>query len=69
MLTCVSLLDSETIDALIDALRDFKGGVVIVSHDQHFVNSVCEELWVVGDQKVSRFRGSINDYKNQVLKQ
>lgn len=63
------LSDTETIDALIDALRDFKGGVVIVSHDQHFVNSVCEELWVVGDQKVSRFHGSINEYKNQVLKQ
>ncbi|TMW55398.1 hypothetical protein Poli38472_013289 [Pythium oligandrum] len=61
-------LDMETIDALIDALRAFKGGVVVVSHDQHFVNSVCEELWVVGDEKVARFRGSIDDYKAHVLK-
>ncbi|KAG7395297.1 hypothetical protein PHYBOEH_003964 [Phytophthora boehmeriae] len=61
-------LDMETIDALIDALREFKGGVVVVSHDQHFVNSVCDELWVVGDQKVERFRGTINEYKNRVLK-
>lgn len=60
-------LDMETIDALIDALREYKGGVVIVSHDQHFVTSVCEELWVVGDQKVARFRGSMSEYKNQVL--
>ncbi|KAG2521975.1 hypothetical protein JM18_006330 [Phytophthora kernoviae] len=60
-------LDMETIDALIDALREFKGGVVVVSHDQHFVNSVCDELWVVGDQKVDRFRGTINEYKNRVL--
>lgn len=60
-------LCAETIDALIDALREFKGGVVIVSHDQHFVNSVCEELWVVGDQEVKRFRGSMTEYKNRVL--
>ncbi|KAJ8578299.1 hypothetical protein ON010_g900 [Phytophthora cinnamomi] len=60
-------LDMETIDALIDALREYKGGVVIVSHDQHFVTSVCEELWVVGDQKVARFRGTMGEYKNRVL--
>lgn len=60
-------LDMETIDALINALRDYKGGVVIVSHDQHFVSSVCEELWVVGNGAVSRFRGSMNDYKTKVL--
>lgn len=60
-------LDMETIDALIDALRDYKGGVVIVSHDQHFVNSVCDELWVVGNSKVERFRGGIDDYKKRVL--
>ncbi|ETK84185.1 hypothetical protein F441_11019 [Phytophthora nicotianae CJ01A1] len=60
-------LDMETIDALIDALREYKGGVVIVSHDQHFVQSMCEELWVVGDQKVARFRGTMGEYKNRVL--
>ncbi|KAL0583302.1 hypothetical protein ABG067_006803 [Albugo candida] len=61
-------LDMETIDALIDALRDYKGGVMIVSHDQHFVNSVCQELWVVENRQVARFEGSIVDYKNRVLK-
>lgn len=60
-------MTTETIDALIDALREYKGGVVIVSHDQHFVNSVCNELWVVGDSKVDRFRGTIDDYKKAVL--
>ncbi|OQR97276.1 ATP-binding cassette protein [Thraustotheca clavata] len=61
-------LDIETIDALIEALRGYKGGVVVVSHDQHFVNSICDELWVVGDQKVSKFRGSMADYKKAILK-
>ncbi|KDO35361.1 hypothetical protein SPRG_00210 [Saprolegnia parasitica CBS 223.65] len=61
-------LDIETIDALIDALRGYKGGVVIVSHDQHFVNSICDELWVVGNTKVSKFGGSMADYKKAILK-
>ncbi|RHY87192.1 hypothetical protein DYB26_008765, partial [Aphanomyces astaci] len=60
-------LDIETIDALIDALRNYKGGVVIVSHDQHFVNSICTELWVVGDRKVTRFQGSMAEYKKAIL--
>ncbi len=57
----------ETIDALIDALRNYKGGVVIVSHDQHFVNSICDELWVVGGKKVSQFRGNMAEYKKAIL--
>ena len=60
-------LDIETIDALIDALNGYKGGVVIVSHDQHFVNSICNELWVVADGSVSRFRAGISDYKKLIL--
>ncbi|CAM9363265.1 unnamed protein product, partial [Phaeothamnion confervicola] len=31
-------LDMDTIDALIEAIRNFKGGVVVVSHDQHFIS-------------------------------
>jgi ATPase subunit of ABC transporter with duplicated ATPase domains len=41
-------LDMDAIDALIEALTAFTGGVVLVSHDQHFISSVCSEIWVVG---------------------
>merc|ERR1719468_854756 len=37
-------LDIETIDALILALKDYKGGCLIVSHDEHFVTNVCDEI-------------------------
>ena len=60
-------LDIETIDALIDALKGFKGGVVVVSHDQHFVNSICSELWVVQDASVVKFQGTIGQYKKLIL--
>lgn len=60
-------LDLETIDALIEALRSFTGGVVAVTHDQHFVEKVCKELWVVGGGTVQKFKGQFADYKKQVL--
>ena len=37
-------LDIETIDAVIVALGNFQGGVIVVSHDGHFVESVCDEV-------------------------
>lgn len=44
-------------------LQGFKGGVMVVSHDQHFINQVCNELWVVGNGEVSKYPGDFDDYK------
>ena len=62
-------LDVETIDALIEAVRGFGGGLLLVSHDVHFVSAVCEELFVVGGGAVTRFEGGdIHEYKKRVLR-
>ncbi len=61
-------LDFESIDALIVALSDFKGGLVVVSHDQHFITSTCTEIWSVEGGAVSRMRGTFDDYKKAALK-
>ncbi|KAJ2078339.1 ATP-binding cassette, regulator of translational elongation, partial [Coemansia sp. S142-1] len=50
-------LDMESMDALTTALKQFKGGVVLVSHDERFIDSVCTEMWVCADQKVTKFAG------------
>ncbi|OZJ01961.1 hypothetical protein BZG36_05130 [Bifiguratus adelaidae] len=42
-------LDMESIEALTNALEQFQGGVVIVSHDERFISSVCREIWVCDD--------------------
>jgi ATP-binding cassette subfamily F protein 3 len=55
------------IGALIDALKNFNGGVLVVSHDQHFITNVCSELWMVENKKVTIFDGSFDDYKKKVL--
>lgn len=56
-------LDIDTIDALIVALANFSGGVLVVSHDQHFVESVAEDIFIVGEGSVSRFKGQFKDYR------
>jgi ATP-binding cassette subfamily F protein 3 len=55
----------EAVDALIEAMCDFKGGVMVVSHDEYFVSKTCTELWVVDSGRVTRFRGNFEDYKQQ----
>jgi len=48
-------LDLETIDALILAVNGFGGGIVLVSHDQHFLSHVGSEFWGVAAGRVRRF--------------
>jgi len=49
-------LDMETIDALIEAVENYDGAVVFVSHDQYFLSKVATELWAVADGAVRIFR-------------
>jgi len=45
-------LDVEMIELLRHAIRNFRGCCVIVSHDKHFVEDVCDDIWQVKDGKV-----------------
>ncbi|KAL3851065.1 hypothetical protein ACJIZ3_012947 [Penstemon smallii] len=64
-------LDMQSIDALADALDEFTGGVVLVSHDDRLISRVCEneeisEIWLVENGTVETFSGSYEDYKAEV---
>merc|ERR1711957_776422 len=61
-------LSMQAVDALIEAVQKFQGGVVVVSHDQHFVSNVCNELWVVEHGCAVRFRGDFDEYKKVTAK-
>jgi len=49
-------LDLITQDALIRALTDFEGSLILVSHDKHFLISICNEYWVIGNCSVYFFK-------------
>eukprot|EP00993_Chasmostoma_nieuportense_P005925 NODE_653_length_1976_cov_334.965928_g605_i0.p1 GENE.NODE_653_length_1976_cov_334.965928_g605_i0~~NODE_653_length_1976_cov_334.965928_g605_i0.p1 ORF type:complete len:593 (+),score=112.10 NODE_653_length_1976_cov_334.965928_g605_i0:213-1781(+) len=61
-------LDIETIDLLAEAINDFEGGVVLVSHDIRLIAQVAEEIWICEDGKIDKFKGDIRDYKRHIEK-
>ncbi|XP_071147571.1 ATP-binding cassette sub-family F member 3-like isoform X2 [Mytilus edulis] len=62
-------LDMETIDALGHALLKFKGGVILVSHDERLIRMICKELWVVQGGTVRTLEGGFEEYKHIVEKE
>jgi ATP-binding cassette, subfamily F, member 3 len=60
-------LDIETREALVEAINDFPGAVVLVSHDWHLVELVADRLWLVADGTVRAFEGDLEDYERQIL--
>lgn len=67
-------LDMQSIDALADALDEFSGGVVLVSHDSRLISRVCEDeekstIWIVEDGTVRRFDGTFEEYKDELQKE
>ncbi len=56
-------LDIDAREALVQALNDYNGAVVIVSHDPSMVERVADRLWLVKDGAVSDFEGDLNDYR------
>ncbi|CAI8592408.1 unnamed protein product [Vicia faba] len=59
-------LDIETIDSLAEALNEWDGGLVLVSHDFRLINQVAHEIWVCADQTVTRWEGDIMDFKQHL---
>ncbi|PSS11221.1 ABC transporter F family member 3 like [Actinidia chinensis var. chinensis] len=56
-------LDLDAVEALIQGLVLFQGGVLMVSHDEHLISGSVDQLWAVSEGKVSPFDGTFHDYK------
>lgn len=61
-------LDMETIDGLAEALNDFEGGMVLVSHDFRLISQVAEEIWVCEHETITKWQGDIASYKKHLRK-
>ncbi|KAL3043290.1 hypothetical protein OYC64_003206 [Pagothenia borchgrevinki] len=60
-------LDIESIDALSEAINEYKGAVIIVSHDARLITETQCTMWVVEDRSVVQIDGDFDDYKREVL--
>jgi len=56
-------LDIEMRQALVEALQEFQGAMLIVSHDRFLLRATCDQLWLVDDQRVLDFKGDLDDYR------
>ncbi len=56
-------LDIEAREALVQALNDYEGAIVIVSHDPNMVERVADRLWLIKDGAVRNFDGDLEDYR------
>lgn len=62
-------LDIESINGLIDAINDFDGGVILVSHDMELITRTDCVMWVCENKQIYRFEGDYDDYRDHIINQ
>ncbi|HHF1166494.1 TPA: ABC transporter ATP-binding protein [Haemophilus influenzae] len=62
-------LDLDMRQALTEALVDYEGSLVVVSHDRHLLRNTVEEFYLVHDKKVEEFKGDLEDYQKWLNEQ
>ncbi|MGR3322772.1 MAG: ATP-binding cassette domain-containing protein, partial [Pseudooceanicola sp.] len=60
-------LDIESREALVEALTDYSGAVILVSHDMHLLSLVADRLWLVKDGRVAPYDGDLESYRRLLL--
>ena len=60
-------LDVDSREALVLAINDYEGAVVLISHDRHIIETCADRLWLVNEGTVKPFDGDMDDYTDLVL--
>ena len=60
-------LDIESRRALLDALNDYEGAVILITHDRSLIELVTDRLWLAADGHIKAFKGDMDDYARFVL--
>jgi ATP-binding cassette subfamily F protein 3 len=60
-------LDIDSRRALIEALNDYPGAVILISHDRYLIEATVDRLWLVNNGTVSTFEGDMDEYRSLVV--
>ena len=60
-------LDIDSRAALAEAINEFPGAVIMVSHDRYLIDACADRLWVVADRRVTPYEGDLDDYRREIL--
>ena len=60
-------LDVDSREALIHAINDYEGAVILISHDRHLIEATVDRLWLVRDGTVKPYDGDLDSYRSESL--
>jgi ATP-binding cassette, subfamily F, member 3 len=60
-------LDIDSRAALAEAINDFPGAVMMVSHDRYLIEACADRLWIVANQTVASYDGDLDEYRRMIL--
>jgi len=60
-------LDVNARESLVQAINEFEGAVLIITHDRHIVDLCADHLWIVANSTVTPFDGTLDDYEHRTL--
>ncbi|MBN7804795.1 ABC-F family ATP-binding cassette domain-containing protein [Agrobacterium rosae] len=60
-------LDIDSRRALIEALNDYNGAVILISHDRHLIEATVDRLWLVNNGTVTTFEGDMDEYRDLIV--
>lgn len=61
-------LDIQSVNILIQALQQFEGTMIVVSHDRYFLDNVANKIWFIEDQKIKEYPGTYAEYEEWLSK-
>ncbi|GAB4133396.1 MAG: ABC-F family ATP-binding cassette domain-containing protein [Rhodothalassiaceae bacterium] len=62
-------LDIDSREALMRALNEYDGAVILISHDRHLVEACADRLWIVAEGRIARYDGDMESYRQLLLKE
>ncbi|GGD04772.1 ABC-F family ATP-binding cassette domain-containing protein [Aquisalinus flavus] len=60
-------LDIDSREALMMALNEYQGAVILITHDAHLAEAVADRLWLIKNGRAERFDGDLSDYRDLIL--
>ncbi len=60
-------LDIDSRAALAEAINEFPGAIIMVSHDRYLIEACADQLWIVADRTVTNYDGDLDEYRRLVL--
>jgi ATP-binding cassette subfamily F protein 1 len=60
-------LDLETIEALIKGLKNYNGGIMVITHEEELITQLDSQLWVLENKKINFYRNTFEDYCDEII--